>query len=126
VKVALKARADGSAASAYTIQIQSIELTTFNYTQMKVIAVYFTLTISYPPNNAMGCVTLHIHQISVLDDFGTVIQGMISHLLKPLTVEGNDFLHFNLHRLIVMSLVIEQSIECDFLHGHRHPFFLIV
>ena len=42
---------------------------------------------------------------------------MILHLFEPLTVEGNDFLHFNLHRLIVMSLVIEQSIEYDFLHG---------
>ena len=49
---------------------------------------------------------------------------MILHLFEPLTVEGNDFLHFNLHRLIVMSLVIEQSIECDFLHRH-HLAFLI-
>ena len=77
--------------------------------------------------NAVSCVALHIHQISVLDDFGAVIQGMISHLFELLTVEGNDFLHFNLHRLIVMSLVIEQSIECDFLpvfrHGHRLSFF---
>ena len=38
------------------------------------------------------------------------------YLFEPLTVEGNDFLHFNLHRLIVMSLVIEQSIQCDFFH----------
>ena len=49
---------------------------------------------------------------------------MISHLLKSLAVEGNDFLHFNLHWLIVVSLVIEQSIECDFLHRH-HLAFLI-
>ena len=43
----------------------------------------------------MGSASLHIHQISVLDDFGAVIQGMILHLLEPLVIEGNDFLHFN-------------------------------
>ena len=66
--------------------------------------------------NAMGCVAFHIHQILVVDNFGSIFKGMISHLLEPLTVEGNNFLHFNLHRFVAVSLVIQWSIECDFFH----------
>ena len=83
-------------------------------------------TFSIKEENAMGVVFLTVHQISVLDDFGSVLKGLISHLLEPLAVEGNDFLHFNLHRLIAVSLVIQRSVECDFLHRHHLSFFLIV
>ncbi|MBR6617197.1 MAG: relaxase/mobilization nuclease domain-containing protein [Oscillospiraceae bacterium] len=67
-----------------------------------------------------------IHQILVVDNFGSIFKGMISHLLEPLTVEGNDFLHFNLHRLVAVSLVIKWSVKCDFLHRHHLSFLFNV
>ena len=83
------------------------------------------IAIGIEEENAVGGVALHIHQISVLDDFGSILKGMISHLLEPLAVEGNDFLHLNLHRFVTVGLVIQRSIECDFLHRHQLSFLIV-